>query len=88
MRPMRSHWLRGQLEPDYLTPSGPVDLTIKGTAGGPLSHPMGVITVTPGGRATYERLFCDLSADGSPVGYYYPGTFAPDPAPAGRGFRW
>lgn len=78
-----SRW-RGKLSPKFLRGPQAVDMTVVGTNLAPSSHPLHLLSVTPSGNLTYERLFADMSADNSPTGYYYPGTFGLL-VPAGKG---
>jgi hypothetical protein len=78
--------LRASLRPKYLAPPVGGDLTIVGSNMAPSAHPMALMTTLPQGNVAFERLFCDQNSDGSPVDYYYPGTFG-QLVPAGRGYR-
>ena len=79
--------LRASLAPKYTTPSGNPDLTVKGTANyAPSSHPLALINSSPNGSVDYSRVFADVAPDGSPVAYYYPGSFGVL-VPAGKGYR-
>ena len=79
--------LRATLRPRFTQQAQGADLTIVGTSNyAASSSPVGVVTVGPAGNTSYERLFCDQGPDGTPVAYYYPGTFGAL-VPAGRGWR-
>lgn len=51
------------------------DLRIVGTSAGPLSIPLGAVTVRPNGVASYETLYSFTDAAGQPVIAAYPGTY-------------
>ena len=84
---MNVQQLRGRLRPKFLSDQGGPDLSVVGTSNySPSSHPLALVSSLPNGSTSYERLFADVAADGSPRAYYYPGSFGLL-VPAGRGYR-
>lgn len=74
----------GKRRPRFVMPPAPVNLTIKGTAGGVDHIPDALITQAHG-MIAFENLYTTLGPDGQPAAATIPGTYGSHVTKAGVG---